>query len=218
MKSYDKIQYWNQGLFGEDCVCFDKIDGSNFRAEFSRKRGFYKYGSRSIMIDRSSEHLGSGIDIFLNKYSEDLNRIFRDKYSRVDSFVVFGEFIGENSFAGQHVDSDVKDVILFDINQYKRGIITPYEFLENFGHLHIPSIVYEGEYDIDLISHIRENKTLKEGVIAKGILRRKNNKEEAWMTKIKTDIWLKKVKEKFGEKYLMEELNNDSELINLVNL
>lgn len=218
MKSYDKIQYWNQGLFGEDCVCFDKIDGSNMRFEWGRKRGFYKYGTRSIMIDRSSEHLGSGIDIFLNKYSEDLNRIFRDKYNKVDSFVVFGEFIGENSFAGQHVDSDVKDVILFDINQYKRGIITPYEFLENFGHLHIPSIVYEGEYDIDLINYIRENKTLKEGVIAKGILKRKNSKEEAWMTKIKTDIWLGKVKEKFGEKYLMEELNNDSELINLVNL
>lgn len=216
MKTYDKIQYWNKGLFGENCIAFDKIDGSNFRAEFSRKRGFYKYGSRSIMIDRSSEHLGSGIDIFLNKYSEDLNRIFRDKYSKVDSFVVFGEFIGDNSFAGQHVDSDVKDVILFDINQYKRGIITPYEFLENFGHLHIPSIVYEGEYDIDLISYIRENKTLKEGVIAKGILKRKNSKEEAWMTKIKTDIWLNKVKEKFGEKYLMEELNNDKELFSLV--
>jgi len=29
------------------------------------------------------------------------------------------------------------------------------------------------------------------------------------MVKIKTKEWLQKVKEKFGDKYLLEELNND---------
>lgn len=213
MKSYDKIEYWNKGPFGEECVSFLKEDGSNMRFEWGHKRGFYKFGTRSVMIDKSDKQFGQGIDIFLNKYGEELDKIFRNKYKKVESFVVFGEFVGENSFAGQHVDTDIKDVIMFDINQYKRGIISPFEFVENFGHLHIPNIVYQGEYTYDFVRDIRNNKyNLKEGVIVKGTTKSKS-KEEPWMVKVKTNEWLQKVKEKFGEKYLLEELNNDKSLL-----
>lgn len=37
--------------------------------------------------------------------------------------VVFGEYLGENSFAVQYLDSDKKDIVLFDVNLYKRGFI-----------------------------------------------------------------------------------------------
>jgi hypothetical protein len=213
MKSYPKIEYHNKGLFGQHCIAFDKIDGSNFRAEYGQKRGFYKFGTRTSMIDRSDKQFGSGIDIFLNKYGDELDRIFRTKYRKVESFVVFGEFLGENSFAGQHLESDEKDVTLFDVNQYKRGFINPTEFLKNFGHLDIPKIIYQGKYNNDLITSIRDNKELKEGAIVKGQNKTKNGGEEVWMVKIKTNDWLKKVKEKFGEKYLLEELNNDKSLL-----
>ncbi len=167
------------------------------------------------MIDKTDENFGIGIDIFLNKYSEDLERVFKDKYKRVENFVVFGEFIGENSFAGQHLDLDKKDVILFDVNQYKKGLISPYEFVSNFGHLHIPEIVYEGKYTEELIENIKLNKLstyLKEGIVAKGINKNKD-RDYIWQVKIKTNTWLKEVKEKFGEKYLLEELNNDRSLL-----
>jgi len=214
MKSYDKIEYWNKGPFGEECVSFLKEDGSNMRFEWGHKRGFYKFGTRSVMIDKSDKQFGSGIDIFLNKYSDDLDKIFRNKYKKVESFVVFGEFVGENSFAGQHVDTDIKDVIMFDINQYKRGIISPFEFVENFGHLHIPNIVYQGEYTYELIHNVKSNKyNLSEGVIVKGQNKTKNGGDEVWMVKIKTNDWLKKVKEKFGDKGLIDELNGDYELL-----
>ena len=213
MKSYDKIQYWNKGIFGEDIIAFDKIDGSNFRAEYSQKRGFYKFGTRTTMIDRSNEQFGIGIDIFLNKYGDELDRIFRTKYRKVESFVVFGEFLGENSFAGQHTESDIKDVVLFDVNQYKRGFINPVEFLSNFGHLDIPKIIYDGKYTNELISTIRNNHNLSEGVIVKGQVKVKNGSDEVWMVKIKTSLWLKKVKEKFGDKGLLEELNGDYDLL-----
>ena len=214
MKNYDKIEYWNKGLFGEECVAFLKEDGSNMRFEWGHKRGFYKFGTRSVMIDKSDKQFGIGIDIFLNKYSEDLDKIFRTKYKKVESFVVFGEFVGENSFSGQHLDTDVKDVVIFDINQYKRGIINPYEFIDNFGHLQIPTIIYKGKYTYNLVKDIQDNKyLLKEGVIVKGQNKTKNGGEEVWMVKIKTNDWLKKVKEKFGEKYLLEELNNDKSLL-----
>jgi hypothetical protein len=213
MKSYPKIEYHNKGIFGQEVVAFDKLDGSNLRFEWSYKRGWYKFGTRLVMIDRSNEQFGQGIDIFLNKYGEELDKVFRTKYKKVESFVVFGEFLGENSFAGQHLESDKKDVTLFDINQYKRGFINPNEFLKNFGHLDIPKIVYQGKYNNDLITTIRDNKELKEGVIVKGQNKTKNGGEEVWMVKIKTNDWLKKVKEKFGEKYLLEELNNDKSLL-----
>ena len=213
MKSYDKIEYWNKGPFGEECVSFLKEDGSNMRFEWGHKRGFYKFGTRSVMIDKSDKQFGQGIDIFLNKYGDELDRIFRTKYKKVESFVVFGEFVGENSFAGQHVDTDVKDVVMFDINQYKRGIINPYEFIDNFGHLDIPKVIYQGKYTNELIHNVKVNKyNLSEGVIVKGENKTKKGSEEVWMVKIKTNEWLKKVKEKFGDKYLLEELNNDKKL------
>ena len=213
MKTYDKIEYWNRQIFGKDCIAFDKIDGTNMRFEYSHKRGFYKFGTRSVMIDRSDDIFGSGIDIFLNKYADDLNKVFRTKYRKVESFVVFAEFLGENSFAGQHLEGDKKDVIMFDINKYKRGIISPYEFLDNFGHLDIPKIIYKGKYTIDLVNNVKKNiYNLSEGVIVKGLVKTKS-KEETWMVKIKTDSWIKRVKEKFGEKYLLEELNNDKSLL-----
>mgnify|MGYP003405264721 FL=1 len=209
MKNYPKIEYYNKVQFGEHCIAFDKLDGSNLRFEWGHKRGWYKFGSRNVMIDKNNEQFGIGIEIFLNKYGDELDQIFRTKYRKVPNFVVFGEFYGENSFAGQHLDSDVKDVVLFDVNQYQRGFIDPKEFVKNFGHLHIPNIIYEGKYNNQIISDVQSNKfNLSEGVIVKGM-----KGKETWMVKIKTNDWLNKIKEKFGEKYLLEELNNDKELL-----
>ena len=148
-------------------------------------------------------------NICMNKYGEDLKKIFNDKYSKIDSFVVFCEYLGDGSFSGQHISSDIKDVILFDVNQYKRGFIPPKEFIDNFGSLHIPKVVYHGKYDVDLINSVRNNKfNLFEGVVAKGI-----DGKNIWMTKIKTNEWLLKVKSIYGEKKLLEELNNDVSLM-----
>lgn len=208
MKSYPKIEFYNKGILGLNCYAFDKLDGSNMRFEWNRKRGWYKFGTRNNMIDRSSLEFGKGIDIFINKYNEDLSKIFQDKYSKVESFVVFAEYLGENSFAGQHENSDIKDVVVFDINQYKRGFIPPKEFIDNFGHIHTPSIIYTGKYDLDLIKSVKDNKyNLSEGVIVKGF------EKEIWMTKIKTNEWLDKVRSIFGEKKLLEEINNDVSIL-----
>ena len=209
MKKYASIPYYNMEIFGNLCTAFDKLDGSNLRFEWGWKRGFYKFGTRSTMIDRNSQPFGDGIDIFLEKYGEDLNKIFRDRYRKVESFVVFGEYVGENSFAGQHMESEKKDVILFDVSAYKRGFVGPDEFLKNFGHLDTPRVIYQGKYNENLIRSVRENQYgLKEGVIVKGQIGK-----EVWMSKIKTTEWLDKIREKFGEKFLMEELNNDKTLM-----
>jgi hypothetical protein len=120
------------------------------------------------------------------------------------NFVVFCEFLGENSFAGSHQEGDVMDVVLFDVSKYNHGLISPYEFLEKFGHLDIPKVIYEGDYTEELVDQVRQNEwNLKEGLIVKGI-----HRKDLWMVKLKTLEWLRKVKEKFGEKYLMDEVKD----------
>lgn len=216
MKQYPKILHHNSGLIGHTCYGFDKIDGSSVRFEWSKKRGWYKFGSRMVMIDRNTPILGNSIDLFLNKYGEDLDRIFRSKYKSVESFVVFGEYFGEKSFAGQHVEEDEKDVILFDVSQYKRGFIPPHEFIDNFGQLHIPKLIHKGVYDENLIKSVRENTlNLEEGIVCKGVMKTKREGQIIWMSKIKTNEWLNKVKLLYGEKALLDEFNNDKKLMQL---
>jgi hypothetical protein len=218
MKSYPRIQYFNQGLFGEDIYAFDKLDGSNIRAEWNPKRGWYKFGTRNTMIDERDLQFGEAITLFLNKYGDSLPKVFRTNksYKRIESFVVFAEYVGEQSFAGRHVTSDSKDIILFDVNQYKHGFVTPKNFVEDFGHLHIPDVIYKGSYTMDFVQTIRDNQhNLKEGVIVKGVLKTKNQKDEVWMVKVKTKEWLQKVKELHGERALLEELNGDKKLLEL---
>jgi hypothetical protein len=184
MKSYPKIEHYNQIPFGLDCYAFYKHDGSNFRAEWGRKRGWYKYGSKNVMIDKNTPIFGESIDVFLNKYGDSLDSLFRNKYKKIDNFVVFGELFGPNSFAGQHIEEE-KDIILFDVNQYKRGFIPPEEFVDNFGHLGIPKIVYKGKYNEELVSKVRKNElSLEEGVICKGVVRTKRDGNLVWMSKI----------------------------------
>lgn len=214
MKQYSSIPHYNQIPLGTECYAFYKHDGSNFRAEWGRKRGWYKYGTRNVMVDKNTPIFGEAIDTFLNKYGESLDSIFRTRYKKVDNFVIFGEFFGPNSFAGKHVDDDIKDIILFDVNQFKRGFLPPEEFIDNFGHLDIPKIVYKGEYNKSLISKVRNNElSLEEGVVCKGVANTKKEGKIVWMSKIKTKEWIEKVKIMYGEKALLEEFNNDRNLM-----
>lgn len=64
------------------------------------------------------------------------------------------------------------------------------------------------------IQRIRNNEyNLKEGVIVKGVIKEKRKSDEVWMVKVKTLEWLNKVKSRYGERALLEELNGDKTLI-----
>ena len=99
---------------------FDKLDGSQIRAEWTRKNGFFKFGSRRVLID-GSHPLGKAVGLIQGKYADDLGRIFRK--SRYDKVTCFFEFFGPSSFAGQHVENEDHDVILFDVDVYKKGYL-----------------------------------------------------------------------------------------------
>lgn len=212
MKQYPRIPYYDAGLFGRQVYAFDKLDGSNIRYEWNRKRGWYKFGTRGNMIDERHEQFGEAVTLFLDKYGDELPRVFRKEFSNVENFVVFCEYLGENSFAGFHFD-EPKDVVLFDVNVYKKGLLAPREFIRKFGHLHIPELIYQGEYNLEFIEDIRQNAyDLKEGVICKGTYKTKGQ-DVIWMTKIKTRLWLERVKDKLGEIALLEEVNGNRNLL-----
>lgn len=197
MKSYPSIPHWNKGIKGEPVYVFDKLDGSNIRAEWSKKQGWYKFGTRTQLIDITSQPFGEAILIFREKYAEGLETVFKNKYRECKNFVVFLEYYGENSFAGNHVAEDKKDLVLFDVSQYKRGIIPPKEFIENFQHLGIPGWCKDTFNDslIDIVKSIDDG----EGVVCKGV-----HKNKVWMSKIKTNWWLSKIKEKGHEELVKE--------------
>jgi len=215
MKHYPHIEYWNQCKFGETVWGFEKLDGSNIRAEWSKKRGFYKFGTRQQMIDEKHPQFGKAVTLFLNKYDEGLSRIFTDnkQYREIRNFVVFSEYFGEKSFAGYHETDDIMDIVLFDVSMFQKGWVKPKDFIDNFNHLGIPRLMYRGNFNKRLISDVKEGKfDVKEGIMAKG-LRRTKGDELVWMTKIKTQAWFDKLRWKLGDKYLLKEVNYDKELL-----
>jgi hypothetical protein len=209
MKSYPKLTYYDDADIGKYCYAFDKLDGSNIRCEWNRKRGWYKFGTRNTMIGDTNHDFYPAIDIFMNKYSDDLERVFRNKkdYRNSESFVIFMEYHGENSFAGFHHEDDEMDCVLFDISQYKKGMTPPSEFIKNFGHLHIPNIIFQGQLTYNFIEDVKSNRFgLVEGVMAKG-----SDNKSIWMKKIKTREWIESVKQKMGIQYIIEDCNNKIE-------
>lgn len=202
MKTYPSVPYPTEEMYGRDCIGFMKLDGSNIRAEWNRKRGWYKFGTRHRLFDTSDPEYGCAIDIFLNKYGDAIPKAL----PKVDSLIAFAEFFGPHSFAGQHdiqrlnVESnDPKQVVLFDVNVHKKGIIGPKEFIKTFGHLHIPDVVYEGKLTEEFEKAVEEgNYPVGEGVIVKGMPK---SQHSLWMAKIKTKQYKDKLITFFGQSW-----------------
>lgn len=199
MKQYPSINKY-RNTPSQNILAFDKLDGSNIRFEWSRDRGWHKVGTRKCMLDKSHPHLGEAPEIFNEKYSEAIEKVFKDNinYKKHTQFIAFCEFFGPNSFAGVHLENDPKDLVLFDIWIVKKGMIGPREFVKNFGHLEIPHIIYEGKLNTEFIESVRHNVYgLKEGVVCKwgktGMWRKDIN-----MCKIKTNQYIQKLKDRFG--------------------
>jgi len=169
-----------------------KYDGSNIRAEYNSKQKFYKFGTKTQLIDEQSKPFGVAISLIKQKYEEDLVAVF-EQY-KIKQAVCFFELFGPSSFAGNHDFQENLDVKLIDVNLQNEGLIPISKFMKYFGHLDVPDILYEGHLTDEIIENIR-NSSFKgisfEGVICKGAI---NNKTKMpIMFKIKTKAWLSKL-------------------------
>jgi hypothetical protein len=188
----------------QHCIAFDKLDGSNFRAKYTQKKGFELFGTRTQLIDETTPYWSEMVDIFKSKYQANLVDFFNKskEYRDYREIIVFGEFFGDNSFAGQH-EKELHDIVFFDImvGHKQRVFLKPRTFIKvTQDVVPIPPIIYEGNMNESFIQDVRDNKyNLKEGVIAKGTETNGAFCGNMWMCKIKTLAYFEKLKTRFKD-------------------
>lgn len=188
MKSYPSISRHTS----DDGVwyIFDKKDGSQIRAEWSRKKGFHKFGRRHGLLDDSNPFLPESKDLILNKYSETLTKRFKD--ARYDEVTCFFEFYGENSFAGNH-EHEPHTVTLFDVDVYKHGLLDPKSFVSLTDGIEVCTLLHQG-YLSDIQDAVYQS-TLK-GMTYEGVVAKRKEGREILMTKLKSKAWLERLRAK----------------------
>lgn len=173
---------------------FDKLDGSNVRFEWVRKKGWVKFGSRHHLIDETDLQLGEVKPLFLNTIADKLEKVAVDQ--RWDRIIAYAEFYGPNSFAGYHVKEDPKSLTIFDINVHKKGILGPREFLKIFDGGDIPIPHYFGihHWTRGLVNRVYEGNF---PVTFEGVIGKAGEGHKLVMAKAKTKAWIDKVKGRF---------------------
>lgn len=193
MKQYQSIPRWTEDLYGTRIIAFDKLDGSNIRAEWNPKKGFYKFGSRHHLIDENHASFGAAV-MLIKEFSEGYASVARSE--RWESAVFFFEFYGPESFAGSHGSLNGMSVTMIDVNVYKRGHISAREMLDLFGEDALPDVLYMGEFDENLVKAVRTSSL--PGMTFEGIVCRTPNDPDI-IFKVKSEDWLSKLRRECGK-------------------
>lgn len=206
MKIYPSVvRGWRKRPENEVVYAFDKLDGTNIRAEWNRKKkGFWKFGTRQLLIDDSHGDFGEAVPLVKSKYERDLHDIFmKQGYQKV---ICFFEFYGKSSFAGTHYD-EKHFVTLFDVSPHKKGLLEPKTFLKAYGHLEIPKMLFHGIPTREFIEEVRDGELegmTFEGVVCKG---KYVSPGLPLLYKLKNKAWFKRLRNKCdGDEKLFEKL------------
>lgn len=182
------------------CV-FDKLDGSNLRAEWTPKRGFYKFGSRTQLLTPDQAPLWPAqarITALEARLRPALSRL------KADRVVCFFEWFGPQSFAGSHPDpADAMDLALLDVDVFKQGRLPPDAVvaLAADAGVRTPTLLHRGRIDDGFLQDVRQGRlpgVTFEGVVGKSqaIDRREGG---PLMFKHKAQAWLDRLREACGE-------------------
>lgn len=192
------------------CVAFEKYDGTNLHWDWDRDFGWHAFGTRRDAFNLTDagiaefvgkhSHLRQCVDLFHATLARELDRVFREnsRYTEVQQFKAFAEFLGPQSFAGLHREDDPKELRLFDVFIEPSGFLGPKEFVTDFGHLPIARVVYEGRLTGRFMEDVRSGKYgVEEGVVCKG----GTGGHDVWMLKIKTNAYLERLKQAFADRW-----------------
>jgi len=193
----------------KQCVAFEKYDGTNMHWDFHH--GFVSFGTRRDSFPYDED----GFKSFTQAHPEleqapkifDAIRIdlseFLFTYHSGAKFTVFTEYLGPNSFAGQHKPGDPMRHVIIDVMKGSK-FLPPDEFIELFEgdwplkfswkpHFDHARVVFKGKFTGQLFVDVRKGKyDVKEGVVVKGKVG-----SEIYMAKIKTEAYMDKLKEQF---------------------
>lgn len=167
MLEYPSIQH--EVVSGRPVFVFDKLDGSLVRAEWTKKRGLYKFGRKNGLLDDQVPVLRDHAVPLMQALDADLTRIFAKQ--RWDRAVAFFEFTGSKSFAGWHDTDDTYSVHLIDV-AVNNEFLPSKQFVKLFEDA-VPTarLLYHGNFTVPLKEEISagqlEGMTF-EGVVAKG--------------------------------------------------
>jgi len=177
-----------------DLYTFDKLDGSNLRFEWTKKKGWHKFGTRKRLFDETDIIFGSAIPLFMESLSEPIGKVFADK--NWQKTIVFVEFWGHESFAGVHIEDDPKFLTVIDISIHRLGMLPPKEFLtyfEEFGPAYLGYHRWNKEF-VDLVHSGESDLSISfEGIVGKTM-----QKNVMVMYKAKTREWINKVRRSYN--------------------
>lgn len=192
----------------KQCVAFEKLDGTNIHFVINNGR-LTGFGTRRDRFPTGPEGeqsfcqihpelsavLDNDVD-FLISFDEFIKAT--PKYNDANEVILFMEWYGPKSFAGTHKPNDNCLLYLIDA-QINGRMLPPEEFLADFVGFEneIPKVVFKGKFTGQLFVDVRNGKyDVKEGVVVKGIV-----DDQVYMAKIKTQKYLDKLKESFGDKW-----------------
>jgi hypothetical protein len=193
MKSYPSIS--SKIDFGDEYIVFQKLDGSNIRAEWSKKQGFYKFGTRTRLLGEDQPMLLPSKDLILEKYGDELE--YRFKNAKYERAITFFEYYGPKSFAGNHEYDDINngnmDVTMIDISPYKQGIMAPQDFLDFCDGISHPIVVQYGKINKKWVDSVRDGYFLD--ISFEGVVLKSKTSKKFKSCKVKTKQWLNKLRE-----------------------
>ena len=194
MEQYPSIENSSKAPLGEPCIAFYKYDGSNLRWEWNPKKGWFKFGTRTQLFDATTELFNEAIPLFM-KFGDEIVRRVKSVERQPQRITAFTEFFGDSSFAGGHILGEPKQLKLFDVYLFKKGLMKPRQFVKTFGDMpQAAQVVYDGNLNKQFIEHVRTGfyPDLWEGVVAKG---------DDWMCKIKTMAYFQKLREVYPQRW-----------------
>jgi len=202
MKQYPSIPYLGKSeCWDEYWYIFDKLDGSNIRAEWSMKKGgksTWRFAQRKGLIDGSNPFLPEAEGLIREGFCSQLEKVFRE--NRWQQATAFFEFRGEDSFAGHHQNED-HSVFLLDVAVFKRGLLEPGKLLKMFGHLPMSKLIFRGQMDEDELKAFIEKVHAGEveGITSEGVVLKSGRFDRtlghSLMFKAKTQAWRDRLKE-----------------------
>jgi len=196
MKSYPSIKQFRKDRHANFVGhTFAKIDGSNLRFEWDRKKGWFRFGSRRRLLEETHAEFGIAFEMFRNGFADEFTKLAVD--SGWESIMVFCEFWGAKSFAGQHEEADSKFLTPIDVAIYKKGLLSPSEFVQQF----------ESKFDIGYLGTQTWDKQFVQSVVDstlpgmafEGVIGKNGSGHKRLALKLKSQAWKEKVLQKFGE-------------------
>lgn len=195
MKEYHSIDSKPQH---KTVYVFRKLDGSNIRVEWDKKKGFWKFGSRRHLIDETDHQLGKAVTILKKNIEPTMHEAL--KLTGWKKVILFGEFFGNRSSHGYHHPEDDHDVEIFDINTDNRGLLLPGDFIKFMDKHQLPhSFIEKTKWNDELTRQVYRLEY--PGQTFEGVVCKANEYKTPGvplMFKCKSSDWLKKLKEMGG--------------------